>query len=125
MEAQDKPDARLETDYSREIVNASRHLTSLVDDILDLSSIESRRQQLQLQPIEIGALLSGCAELVQPEVQHKQLQLQVMEAADPPLFVQGDPRRAVSYTHLSLQRLSCAGAWGNNAGYRLGVRWGR
>ena len=37
--------------------------------------------------------LSGCAELVQPEVQHKQLQLQVMEAADPPLFVQGDPRR--------------------------------
>ncbi|XLY89373.1 ATP-binding protein [Ectopseudomonas mendocina] len=93
MEAQDKPDAKLETDYSREIVNASRHLTSLVDDILDLSSIESRRQQLQLQPIEIGALLRGCAELVQPEVQQKQLQLQVMEAADPPLFVQGDPRR--------------------------------
>jgi PAS domain S-box-containing protein len=93
MEAQDRPDAKLEADYSREIVNASRHLTSLVDDILDLSSIESRRQQLQLQPIEIGALLSGCAELVQPEVQQKQLQLQVMEAADPPLFVQGDPRR--------------------------------
>ncbi|WGL64230.1 ATP-binding protein [Pseudomonas sp. CW003PS] len=93
MEVQDKQDARLETDYAREIVSASRHLTSLVDDILDLSSIESRRQQLQLQPIEIGALLKGCAELVQPEVQQKHLQLQVMEAAVPPLFVQGDPRR--------------------------------
>ncbi|QNH00278.1 hybrid sensor histidine kinase/response regulator [Pseudomonas sediminis] len=93
MEVQDKQDATLETDYSREIVSASRHLTSLVDDILDLSSIESRRQQLQFQPIEIGSLLKGCAELVQPEVQQKQLQLQVMEAADPPLFVQGDPRR--------------------------------
>lgn len=93
MEVQDKKDATLETDYSREIVSASRHLTSLVDDILDLSSIESRRQQLQFQPIEIGSLLKGCAELVQPEVQQKQLQLQVMEAADPPLFVQGDPRR--------------------------------
>ena len=93
MEAQDKADARLETDYSREIVSASRHLTSLVDDILDLSSIESRRQQLQLQAIDIGTLLSGCAELVQPEVQQKQLHLQVMEPADPPLFVQGDPRR--------------------------------
>lgn len=93
MELQDKQDARLETDYAREIVSASRHLTLLVDDILDLSSIESRRQQLQLQPIEIGALLKGCAELVQPEVQQKHLQLQVMEAAVPPLFVQGDPRR--------------------------------
>lgn len=93
MELQDKQDARLETDYAREIVSASRHLTLLVDDILDLSSIESRRQQLQLQPIEIGALLKGCADLVQPEVQQKHLQLQVMEAAVPPLFVQGDPRR--------------------------------
>lgn len=46
MELQDKQDARLETDYAREIVSASRHLTLLVDDILDLSSIESRRQQL-------------------------------------------------------------------------------
>ncbi|MBA4244269.1 hybrid sensor histidine kinase/response regulator [Ectopseudomonas hydrolytica] len=93
METQDKADAGPESDYAREIVNASRHLTSLVDDILDLSSIESRRQQLQLQPIEIGGLLNGCAELVLPEVQQRQLQLQVMEPAQPPLFVQGDPRR--------------------------------
>ena len=82
MEAQDKPDARQEADYAREIINASRHLTSLVDDILDLSSIESRRQQLHLQPVEIGALLNGCAELVQPEVQQRGLQLQVLAEAN-------------------------------------------
>jgi CheY-like chemotaxis protein len=93
MEAQDKPDARQEADYAREIVNASRHLTSLVDDILDLSSIESRRQQLQLQPVEIGALLQGCAELVQPEVQQRGLQLQMMAAVDAALYVQADARR--------------------------------
>ena len=93
LETQDKADAHQEADYAREIVHASRHLTSLVDDILDLSSIESRRQQLQLQAIEIGALLNGCAELVQPEVQQRRLQLQVMAAAEPPLYVQGDPRR--------------------------------
>ncbi|WP_437884414.1 hybrid sensor histidine kinase/response regulator [Pseudomonas sp. LRF_L74] len=93
MEAQERSEPSVEGDYAREIVNASRHLTSLVDDILDLSSIESRRQQLQLQTLEIGALLNGCAELVQPEVQQRQLHLQVMEAANPSLFVQGDPRR--------------------------------
>ena len=72
---------------------ASRHLTSLVDDILDLSSIESRQQQLQLQPVDIGPLLRGCAELVQPEVQQRRLQLQVQNEANPPLFVLADPRR--------------------------------
>lgn len=93
MEAQDKPDAKQEADYAREIVNASRHLTSLVDDILDLSSIESRRQQLHLQPVEIGALIHGCAELVQPEVQQRRLQLHVLAEADTGLYVQADVRR--------------------------------
>ncbi|MBU2255632.1 MAG: PAS domain-containing protein, partial [Gammaproteobacteria bacterium] len=93
MEAQDKPEAKLEADYAREIVNASRHLTSLVDDILDLSSIESRRQQLKLQPVEVGALLHGCAELVQPDVLQRQLQLQVLAEADTGLYVQADMRR--------------------------------
>jgi signal transduction histidine kinase len=93
MEAQEKPDAQQEADYAREIVRASRHLTSLVDDILDLSSIENRRQQLQLQPVEVGALLQGCAELVQPEVQQRGLQLQMMAATDASLYVQADERR--------------------------------
>lgn len=93
FETQGKPEMAQEADYAHEIVNASRHLTSLVDDILDLSSIESRRQQLQLQPIEIATLLKSCAELVQPEVQQRQLQLQMMAPAEPSLYVQGDPRR--------------------------------
>ena len=93
METQDKPDARQEADYAHEIVNASRHLTSLVDDILDLSSIESRRQQLNLQPVEVCALLQSCAELVQPEVQQRQLQLQVLADVNAGLYVQADMRR--------------------------------
>ncbi|WAC45185.1 ATP-binding protein [Pseudomonas sp. SL4(2022)] len=93
LEVQEKPDAKQEADYAREIVNASRHLTALVDDILDLSSIESRRQQLKLQPVEVGALLHGCAELVLPDVQQRQLQLQVLAESDAGLYVQADPRR--------------------------------
>lgn len=93
MEAQEKPEAQQEADYAREIVKASRHLTSLVDDILDLSSIENRRQQLHLQPVEVGVLLQGCAELVQPEVQRRGLQLQMMAATDASLYVQADERR--------------------------------
>ncbi|MDP2245483.1 ATP-binding protein [Pseudomonas sp.] len=93
LETQGKPEAQQEADYAREIVNASRHLTALVDDILDLSSIESRRQQLQLQAVEVGALLNGCAELVLPEVQQRRLQLQVLAELDAGLYVQADMRR--------------------------------
>jgi len=93
LEVQEKADSQQESDYAREIVNASRHLTSLVDDILDLSSIESRRQQLQLKPVEVGELLAGCAELVLPEAQMRRQQLQVMAPAEPPLYVQADARR--------------------------------
>lgn len=93
LETQGKPEVQQEAEYAREIVNASRHLTSLVDDILDLSSIESRRQQLQLQAVEVGALLNGCAELVLPEVQQRRLQLQVLAEVDAGLYVQADMRR--------------------------------
>ncbi|WP_439886362.1 ATP-binding protein [Pseudomonas sp. MBLB4123] len=93
MEAQEKAGTQQEADYAREIVNASRHLTSLVDDILDLSSIESRRQQLNMQPVEIGPLLNGCAELVQPEVQQRHLRLEVQADVDAALYVQADLRR--------------------------------
>ena len=93
LETQGKSEAQQEADYAREIVNASRHLTALVDDILDLSSIESRRQQLQLQAVEVGALLNGCAELVLPEVQQRRLQLQVLAEIDAGLYVQADMRR--------------------------------
>lgn len=93
LEAHDDAIRRQEAEYAREIVSASRHLTSLVDDILDLSSIESRQQQLQLQPIEIAPLLRSCAELIQPEVQQRRLQLQVEADSPEPLYVMADPRR--------------------------------
>ncbi|MEK1905777.1 MAG: ATP-binding protein [Pseudomonas sp.] len=93
LEAQERPEAQQETDYAREIVLASRHLTSLVDDILDLSSIESRRQQLHLKPVEVSALLNGCAELIQPEVLQRGQQLHVMASGGHELYVLADVRR--------------------------------
>ncbi|MGL4317304.1 MAG: ATP-binding protein [Pseudomonas sp.] len=93
LEALERPEAQQEAEYAREIVSASRHLTSLVDDILDLSSIESRRQQLHLKPVEVSDLLRGCAELVQPEVQQRGQQLHIMAPGGNALYVLADSRR--------------------------------
>ncbi|MDH4582082.1 response regulator [Pseudomonas sp. BN415] len=93
LEAEGQEDRKVEGDYAQEIVNASRHLTSLVDDILDLSSIENRRQKLQLKPVDIGPLLASCAELIQPELQARHLQLQLAPPPSPTLHVMADARR--------------------------------
>lgn len=92
LEIEGKPGSAQEADYAREIINASRHLTALVDDILDLSSIEERRRQLQLEPVEIGALFDSCVEMIQPQLGKQRLQLEVM-AVQPPLYVRADARR--------------------------------
>lgn len=93
MDAQDKQDRQQDADYASEIVRASRHLTSLVDDILDLSSIESRTQQLSMESIDICALLHSCAELLQPETQQLELSINVEIPRDITLYVYADARR--------------------------------
>lgn len=93
VDAQERPDAQQEVDYAREIIKASRHLASLVDDVLDLSSIENRRQKLQMGPVKIADVLHGCAELIQPELQQRGLQIDVQVAEDSALCVQADARR--------------------------------
>lgn len=92
LELEGKAGVSQESDYAREIINASRHLTALVDDILDLSSIESQRRQLQLGPVEVGALFDSCAEMIQPQIREQGLRFQV-RSVDPPLYVKADARR--------------------------------
>ncbi|PTQ68159.1 response regulator [Pseudomonas sp. GV071] len=93
LDAQEQPGSEQQADYAREIVNASRHLTALVEDILDLSSIESRRQQLQFSSVDVAELLRSCAELVQPEASQRGQQLQVLAAEQPGMYVWADVRR--------------------------------
>ncbi|MES2818665.1 MAG: ATP-binding protein [Pseudomonadota bacterium] len=92
LEAQGKDGVQVELGYAHEIVKASRHLTSLVNDILELSSNESS-SRLQLQPVAVGELLASCAELIQPELQQHRQQLQAMATPEPPLYVLADARR--------------------------------
>ncbi|WP_286975806.1 ATP-binding protein [Pseudomonas sp.] len=93
VDAQERENAQQEADYAREIINASRHLAALVDDVLDLSSIENRPQQLQMQPVKIAGVLHGCAELILPELQQRGLRIDVQVPADSALCVQADARR--------------------------------
>jgi len=52
------------TEYGNEIVNAGRHLLTLINDILDLATIESGKVAPQIQPIPVNETITSCVSLL-------------------------------------------------------------
>ncbi|MCR5452366.1 MAG: response regulator [Lachnospiraceae bacterium] len=51
-------------DYLDKISSAGEHLTNLINDILDMSRIESGKMELSYSPVQMKKLLMGCAEMI-------------------------------------------------------------
>jgi signal transduction histidine kinase len=52
-------------DYARDINRSGHHLLSLINDILDLSKIESGKFDLHPEPLDLTHIINGCIHLVQ------------------------------------------------------------
>ncbi|MFS8119564.1 MAG: ATP-binding protein, partial [Microcoleus sp.] len=77
-----------------QIVNRSgRHLLDLINDILDLSKIESGRMTLNLSDFDLTILLTSIEEMFQVKVQSKEVQLIFELAPDIPKFVHTDEKK--------------------------------
>ena len=87
--AESDPDA---AGYLDEILLASRHLNQLLGDILDWSSLQAEPANLQLEPVEVTALMRECADLVALDVRRQGLRLE-FELPEAPVLVQAEPRR--------------------------------
>jgi signal transduction histidine kinase len=70
---------------------AADHLLSLVNDVLDLSKIEVGRMDLEIEPVDIGAVLDAVATVVEPAAEAKGLRVDVVVARDVPR-IETDPR---------------------------------
>ncbi len=79
-------------DYLDEILLASRHLNQLLGDILDWSSLQAERPRLELERVEVTALMRECAELVTLDVKRHGLQL-AFDLPAQPIEVLAEPRR--------------------------------
>lgn len=95
-----------------QILKAGRHLLSLINEILDISSIEAGGVDLTLSEADITLALKEARDLATPIAQAAGLTL---EYADPgqPLFVRCDPRRV---TQIALNLLSNAIKYGGDGG---------
>ena len=81
-------DARLMQAFDRQL----RHLTRLVDDLMEISRITQNRMQLRRAPIELGALVRGAAQDMAPTMAAARHTLR-LEISDAPLVVDGDATR--------------------------------
>ena len=82
----------LQRDLGR-VVEAARHLTGLVDELLDIAKIETGRLEVQLAPTDLKSLVEDVAAMMQPAASTAGTRLRVECAEDLP-SVRTDPRRA-------------------------------
>jgi signal transduction histidine kinase/ActR/RegA family two-component response regulator len=72
--------------------NASKHLLSLINDVLDLSKIEAGRVQLEATNFHLSAVLDAAASIIAESARAKGLKV-VIDANAVPSWLRGDPTR--------------------------------
>lgn len=64
-------------EYLRKIETSGNHLLSLINDVLDMSRIESGRMHLEEKPCSLPDILHGLCNILQADIHAKQLELQI------------------------------------------------
>ncbi len=64
-------------DYLEKIDASSQHLLSLINDILEMSRIESGTVELEFEPLDLCALFDGMRDLFSEQMKRKQMDFQV------------------------------------------------
>jgi CheY-like chemotaxis protein/two-component sensor histidine kinase len=71
-----------------------RHMTELIDDLLDVSRVTRGLVQLEMQPVDLQAVVAGAVEQARPLIESRRHTLAL--ALDPvPAWVEGDRTRLV------------------------------
>ncbi|MFP7753739.1 ATP-binding protein [Thermodesulfobacteriota bacterium B35] len=86
----------------RKVADNARHLLQLINDILDMSKIESGRMELVLERTDITGLIESVAATFRPALEEKQLTLSFDFAPDlPEVYIDRDKIRQVLINLLS------------------------
>lgn len=75
------------------VLQSSRHLLSLINDILDLSKIEADRMELETDEIEIRSLVAGTLTMVRERALRYRIRMAEFVTPDVPLTIRADERK--------------------------------
>ncbi len=84
-------DAKMRRSVDR-LIFGSERLNRLVDNILDLTRLEAGKMTFDIQPVNIGALVTEMADFFEPRAMEKSLNIQAIVPPQFPL-VMADPER--------------------------------
>ncbi|MBA2670086.1 MAG: response regulator, partial [Gemmatimonadetes bacterium] len=83
------PDQRKAIDH---IQKAGRHLLNLINEVLDIARIESNRQALSLEPVQVRAVVAEVLNLIQPLAAERGCEIEECEV-DENWYVHADRQR--------------------------------
>ncbi len=89
----DTPLDKKQTEYISIVKTASQNLLALINNILDLSKIESGKLELESLPIDIKDITIGIIKIFEPKVNEKFLKINHQFSDDIPVKVLGDQLR--------------------------------
>jgi signal transduction histidine kinase/CheY-like chemotaxis protein len=104
-------------EYLREILENSKGLLQIINDILDISKIESGKMELERIPFDLHELFAACRAVIMPKAAEKGITLQFYAEPSTGKKMIGDPTRlrqvllnlltnAVKFTHTGIIKLS-------------------
>jgi signal transduction histidine kinase/DNA-binding response OmpR family regulator len=79
--------------YARTIHAANNDLLALINDILDLSKIESGQVELQVEPVAVTDIVNSLKETFEPVAAQKSISLQLTQQAGFPASIKTDSQR--------------------------------
>jgi signal transduction histidine kinase len=79
-------------EYARSITESSQRLTGLINDVLDLATIEAGYMELEREPLRMDDLLNSVRAIAFERARHRGLTLEI-ECPDPDAEFLADPRR--------------------------------
>jgi two-component system, sensor histidine kinase len=80
-------------DYTHTALNSARHLLGILNDILDISTIESGTMKLRMAPAHLRNLIAEVESLMRVAAQEKNIQLRVQIAPELPEWIDTDATR--------------------------------
>ena len=98
-------------DYLKKISVSSPHLLSLINDVLDISRIESGKVTLEAKPVHLPELVHGLRDIVQADVSKKNLSLTLDTVGVENEDVIADPLRLEQILINIMRREVHAGRW--------------
>ena len=92
LESGAPPPTKAQQNSIEQILSAGWYLLGLINEVLDLTSIESGNTALSPQPMSLQGVLDDCRAMVEPLAESAGLRL-VVQPAQPGCFVRADPTR--------------------------------